>query len=391
MDLKKIRKETPGCHNKLFFNSAGSSLPTQSVLDHIQSYLDEEAQEGGYRMADKHKGDIAGFYQEAAILLNTKAKNIAFASSATEAYARALSAIPFQQGDVILTTDDDYVSSHLQFISLKKRYGVEIVRAPCLENGDLDLDQFEDLIKKHSPKLVALAHIPTSSGLIQDAEAVGDLCEKYECLYLVDACQSGGQIPLDVNHLKCDFLSVTGRKFLRGPRGTGFLYVSDHILNEKYAPLFVDLRGATWTDTEEFKLKKSAKRFEQWEMPYALMIGLKEAIGYANGLGLEEIEKRNEVLSSHIRTELNGLKGIEVFDKGSRKGSIVTFRKTDTSLIHHIRVLQENNVYFSISSKESALLDFTKKGVDKLIRISPHYFNTMEEIDDLIEIIATIQ
>lgn len=390
MNTEKLRRETPGCHNKLFFNSAGSSLPPESVNQAVRAWLDEEEQEGGYRLAARKKRDIAGFYHEVGLLLNASARNIAFVSSATDAYARALSSIPFREGDIILTSDDDYVSSHLQFLSMRKRFGIRIMRTKTLENGDLDLDHMRELMSRYRPRLVSLAHIPTSSGLIQDAVAVGDLCEEFDSIYMLDACQSAGQLPLDVHILKCHFLSATGRKFLRGPRGTGFLYVADQLLRDEYAPLFIDLQGATWTGPESYELGKNARRFEQWEMPYALMMGLKAAIGYASGLGMEEILRRNSDLSGHLRHRLEELKDVEVYDRGTHLGSIVTFRKAGRSLQDHQHVLQGNNVFFSVSTKESAQYDFERKNVDALIRLSPHYFNTRKEIDDLVEIIATI-
>ncbi len=390
MEINQIRKETPGCHDKLFFNSAGSSLPPAPVNQALQDYLQEEERSGGYWLADHKKHDIAGFYQEAALLLNASARNIAFTSSATDAYMRALSSIPFQKDDVILTTDDDYVSSHLQFLSLKSRLGIKIIRIRNRENGDLDLDHCREMIIRHKPRLVSMAHIPTSSGILHDAEAVGAICEEHDCVFLLDACQSVGQLPLDVNRLKCHFLSATGRKFLRGPRGTGFLYVADKMLYENYAPLFIDLRGATWTGPDTYELDKSARRFEQWEMPYALMLGLKAAIGYANNLGADEIWHRNSTLCEHLRHRLDTMKDMKTYDLGTQKGSIITFRKHGKSLVDHQRVLQENNVYFSVSSEESARYDFARKKVDQLIRLSPHYFNTTKEIDDLTDILAEI-
>lgn len=390
MDIEQIRKDTPGCHDKLFLNSAGSSLPPKTVNERIIEYLEEEERYGGYRLAEMKRAGIAGFYQEAALLLNTSSKNIAFTSSATESFARVLSAIPFNSGDVILTTDNDYVSSFLQFLSLKERFGVEIERIQHLENGDLDLEQAAKMMEQHQPKLVTLAHIPTSSGLVQDAEAIGKLCREHDCLFLLDACQSAGQLPLDVNQLNCDFLSATGRKFLRGPRGTGLLYVSDHALNQGLAPLFIDLRGATWTEPGKYELSRKARRFEQWEMPYALMMGLKEAIGYANQVGLENIARKNSALSNLLRKELAGLKGVQVYDRGSHKASIITFKKENLTIQDHVHMLQENNVFFSVTSRDSAIYDYTEKGVEQLIRLSPHYFNTEEEISDLAEIIEQI-
>jgi cysteine desulfurase / selenocysteine lyase len=390
MDIQKIRSDTKGCHDKLFLNSAGSSLPPHSVVEKLEAYLRREESLGGYKLAEIQSAEIAGFYQEIALMLNTHARNIAFASNATDAYAKALSCVPLKEGDVILTTDDDYVSNFLHFISLKQRLGIEVIRARNLENGDLDLQNFRQLLEKHSPKLVSLTHIPTGSGLIQSAERVGELCQEFDCLYLVDACQSVGQIPVNIAKLKCDFLSATGRKFLRGPRGTGFLYVSDYVLYSDMAPMYVDLRGAHWTAAEKFELEDSARRFELWEIPYALLLGLKEAVSYANSLGLENIQRYNQTLNNELRHLLMEIPDVEVFDRGSEMGSIITFLKRGKSVVEHERMLTEKNVFYSVSSRESSLIDYEKKGINKVIRLSPHYFNTLEEIRKVAEIVRQI-
>jgi selenocysteine lyase/cysteine desulfurase len=390
MNIDQIRQDTPGCAHKLFLNSAGSSLPPKVVNEKIIEYLQEEAIIGGYKLADQKAAEIQEFYKEAALLLNTRAENIAFASHATDAYAKALSAVPFEAGDIILTTDDDYVSNYLNFLSLQKRMGIRIVRAGNLPNGDLDLDHFRTLVKQHQPKLVAITHIPTSSGLVQDAESVGAICREYDCLYLLDACQSVGQLQVDVQQIGCDFLSATGRKFLRGPRGTGFLYISDRVLQEGYAPLFVDLRGAQWTAGDQYTLQHDARRFETWEVPYALLLGLKEAMAYANRLGIQQIEVYNRELMRDFRQKLSAIPGISLLDQGTRLGNILTLLKEGHTLEQTQKHLDQHQVLYSVAQKSSAQYDFDKKGIDWAIRLSPHYFNTREEMDRLAKLIADL-
>mgnify|MGYP001028953571 CR=1 FL=1 len=387
MNIDQIREATPGCTDKLFFNSAGSSLPPASVRQQISEYLHKEEQLGGYKLADLLEEEIHGFYREAAQLLNTQADNIAFASHATDAYAKALSAVPFRHGDTILTSNDDYISNYLNFLSLQKRFGVHILRVNNLENGDLDLDHFRQMLRQHRPRLLALTHIPTNSGLVQDAVSVGKLCREFDTLYLLDACQSVGQLPVDVQQIGCDFLSATGRKFLRGPRGTGFLYVSQRILQQDYAPLFVDLRGANWTAADQFELQPDAQRFESWEIPYALLLGLKEAIAYANRIGLEQIQAHNQQLIRQLREGLKSLESVRQFDRGSERAAILTFLKEGKTLAETQAYLDQNQVYYSVNHKSSAQIDFGLKGIDWAIRLSPHYFNTSAEVEELLELI----
>ena len=387
MNIERIRQDTPGCHDKLFVDTAGASLVPRQVVDAVQEYLALEADLGGYRTAEAREEVIRAFYTEAAKLLSCQSHNIAFVSNATDGYAKALSSVQFQKGDVILTTDDDYVSNQTNLISLQNAHGIRVVRIRNLDNGDLDLDHLSTLLIQHKPKLVSISHVPTNSGLIQDAKAVGELCQYLGALFLLDACQSVGQLQVDVNELKCDFLTVTGRKFLRGPRGTGILYVSDHALEMGLFPLYVDLRGATWTKPDEYILEKSARRFEFWECPYALIVGLKEAIKYANEIGLEVIETYNKELISYLRTNLQDIPRVKLLDKGTNLCNILTLVKDGLTQSQTNKFLKQNNVYHSISRKDNALIDFTKKGHDWAVRLSPHYFNTREEMDQITSII----
>ncbi len=381
MNIDIIRQETRGLSDgKFFMNNAGSSLMPSIVVDSMIDYLELEEQIGGYEVAAKNAEVLEEFYDETARLINAKPSNIAFATSATEAYAKALSSIMFKEGDVIITTADDYISNQITFISLQKKLKVNVIRTKNLPDNELDLEDLEYLIKKHNPKLIAVTHIPTNSGLIQNVEGVGKLCRQYDILYLVDACQSVGQLAVDVEKIGCDFLSATGRKFMRGPRGTGFLYVSDKVLERNYAPLLLDMRGADWTEFDNYELFKSAKRFESWEISYASLMGFTHALQYANNIGLHAIEHYNKGLSERLRENLKN-SGFDVWDWGKNLSSIVTFSGLDGDLEGIQNILKENNIYFSVTQKNSALIDFTRKNINGIVRLSPHYFNTVEEID----------
>nr|WP_314491133.1 aminotransferase class V-fold PLP-dependent enzyme [uncultured Chryseobacterium sp.] len=382
MNIKKVRQDTKGLSDKIFLNSAGSSLMPGIVVKSMIDYLLQEEQLGGYETANRNADLLEEFYQETAKLINSKASNIAATNSATDAFAKAMSSIVFKDGDCIITTADDYVSNQIAFISLQKKMNIRIIRMKNLPDHELDLEDLENLIKTYHPRLVAVTHIPTNSGLIQNVEAVGDICSQYNILYLVDACQSVGQMPVDVEKIKCDFLTATGRKFLRGPRGTGFLYVSDRVLEQQYAPVFLDMSGAKWSEYNDYQLFKTAKRFEHFETSYASLSGFTEAVKYANTVGLDHIKDYNKKLSEKLRENLQN-SGFKILDRGNRLSSIVTFCSADRDLENIQKVLKEHNILFSVSYKFAALIDFTDKNVDGAIRFSPHYFNTMEEIEEV--------
>jgi cysteine desulfurase/selenocysteine lyase len=387
MDTDQIREQTTGCKDKIFLNSAGASLVPQPVSDKMISYLQMEALEGGYALASQYAAEIDELYVQAALLFNCKPDNIAYTSSATDAFARAITSINFREGDVILSTDDDYISNQLAFLSLKQRFGIRIIRAPGLPGGDLDLEAFEQLVISQRPRLVAIAHMPTNSGLVQPVAEVGRICRKYDVLYLLDACQAVGQRQVDVQQIGCDFLCATGRKFLRGPRGTGLLYVSDSVLNAQLVPLIFDMQGADWTGDESYTLTSTAKRFELWESSMAGKLGLATALKYINDIGIIAIEEYNVRLVEQFRKELQNVEGLQLHDQGSVLSNIITFTTDKRPLEDTAQLLRDNHVYFSMSYRAFARIDFNKKNLDGVIRLSPHYFNTAEELEKTIDIL----
>lgn len=389
--IQELRKETPGVAHYIHLNNAGAALMPQQVLTAITDHLELEARIGGYEAAAAQMRPLARFHMVLADFLNTRSRNIAFAGSATDAYNKALSSIPFEEGDVLLTTQDDYVSNHIAFIQLRRLKKIELVVAPVDPSlGGVDLTAMEQLIKKHQPKLVAVTHIPTNSGLIQDVEAIGKMCRENNIWYLVDACQSAGQLPLDIKKIGCDFLSATFRKFLRGPRGAGFLYVSDRALEAGLEPLFLDLHSAHWTAEREYEAVHSAKRFELWERPHALILGGKSAVELAIDIGMEAIQERVQQLAHYTRERLGELPNVRVLDQGPELGGIVTFHVPDKDPKTLKKQLQEQKINCSIVMHNSALYDFNRKGVAWALRVSPHYYNLEGEVEELVEKLQSI-
>lgn len=390
MDIQALRNDTPGCVHHTHLNNAGASLPPIPVIQAVANYLTEESLHGGYEVAAAHISEIAGFYDATAQLIGAKPSNIAFSGSATDAYFRALSSILFEPGDVILTTDDDYVSNQIAFIFMEKRFKVKLIRAAKLPEGGVDPQSMRELIEKHQPKLVAVAHVPTNSGLVQDVETIGKLCSERDIWYLVDACQSAGQLPLDVEKIGCDFLAATMRKWLRGPRGAGFLYVSDTALEAGMEPIFPDMAGGIWTGPNEYLQEASAKRFEQWEKNYALVLGSAAAIRYAENLGMDAIEREVTALASYTRAQLSTLPSVRVLDRGARQCGIVTAHFDGKTPLEVKQALDDANIHAGFGTTINAQIDFAEKGVTWALRLSPHYYNTKPEIDLAIEALSGI-
>ncbi|MBL7818739.1 MAG: aminotransferase class V-fold PLP-dependent enzyme [Saprospiraceae bacterium] len=389
-DINQIRKDTPASQQLIHFNNAGASLNPSVVIQKVKDYLDLEAQIGGYEVERLHQNDIKAFYTEMARLIHAEPHNIAFATSCTDAYARALSSMPFKSGDVILTSDDDYASNQLCFLSLQNRVGVRVVRAKNFDNGDMDVADVERIIKTEHPSVVAITHIPTSSGKMQPVAEIGQLCRQYDVWYLVDACQSIGQMPIDVQSIGCDFLTATGRKFLRAPRGTGFLFVSDKALEAGFSPLYFDNHSGNWTGKDSYTMQASALRFELYERSLATVLGITEAVRYACAIGLDNIWAYNQDLAQYFRQELQNTEGVTLYDEGSQLCNIITFRMGHKPLEVIQSALNAARINHSVTMKKMAQIDFDRKGIDWALRFSPHYYNTKEEVDKVIEVLRAI-
>lgn len=358
------------------------------VLESVVGHLELEARIGGYEAAAARREAVQGAYRDVASLLGSSPANVAFVENATAAAIQALSAIPWGHGDVLLTTRHDYVSNQIMYLSLAERRGVEVVRAPDCVAGGVDPERMEELIHRLRPRLVAVSWVPTSSGLVQPVAAIGEMCRREGVTYLVDACQAVGQMPVDVGEIGCDFLTATARKFLRGPRGAGFLYVSDRALEIGLEPLLPDMRGADWIEADLYQPVGDARRFENWEFSYALVLGMGEAARYALGLGLGAIQERSWSLAARLRDELETLDAVRVLDRGPNLCAIVTVHVEGHDPGDLVRQLRLRGVNTSSSTRPFAVMDFDDKGVPGALRLSPHYFNTEEELD---EAVATIE
>lgn len=383
IDISAVRADTPACEQVIHFNNAGASLMPDPVFNAISSHLELEREKGGYEAATLAADQLQSFYSEFAALLACDAQEIAFIENATRAWDMAFYGLRLEQGDRILTHDSEYVSNFLALLQRAERRGFEIDLVPSDESGQIDVEAMEAMIGPRT-RLIALTHVPTQGGLVNPAEAVGQVARKHDLIYMLDACQSVGQIDLDVNKIGCDVLSGTGRKFLRGPRGTGFLYVSAGIIDQ-IEPPFIDLHSASWSGNDTYEFAAGAKRYENWESYVAGKIGLARAVKYTRDLGLLSIEKRVTQLAATLRDALSQVPGVTVQDLGRKKCGIVTFEKQGESASKLAARLLEKGINVSVTDLFSARLDFGERGLDELLRASVHYFNTENEIDRFVE------
>jgi selenocysteine lyase/cysteine desulfurase len=388
IDVQRARRETPGCQNVLHFNNAGAALMPQSVLHATIAHLQMEALVGGYEAAAQAQDAVEHVYDAAATLLGCHREEIAIVENATRAWDMAFYALPLGPGDRILTAVAEYASNYIAFLQVARKTGAVVEVVPNDESGQLSVAALRRAIDERV-KLIAITHVPTNGGLVNPAAAVGKVAREAGVPYLLDACQSVGQMPIDVAAIGCDMLSATGRKYLRGPRGTGFLYVRRGILS-RLEPPFLDLHAAQWVARERFEIRPDARRFENWETYYAGKIGLGVAIDYALQWGLEGIWARITRLATDLRQQLSTIPDVTVRDQGVERCGIVSFTVAGREAEEIQQRLAKARINVSMSRIPSTRLDMEARALPDLVRASVHYYNTEEEIERFCTVLASI-
>ncbi len=386
IDLERARAETPGVANVIHLNNAGSALPPVPVTDRMIRYLEREAAIGGYEAEAEAETELDGVYTSIARLVGGARDEIAVCENATRAWDAAFYSLPFGPGDRILTSGVEYTSNFLAMLQVARRTGASVEVIPDAPTGELDVDALERMLDDRV-RLIAITHVPSHSGLVNPAAAVGRVTRARGIPYLLDACQSIGQLAIDVEQIGCDMLTATSRKFLRGPRGMGFLYIR-RALADTLEPPFIDYRSARWTSRLDYELEPGARRFENWEANYAAKLGLGVAVDYALDWGLDAIETRVVALADRLRDGLSALPGVTVHDPGRRRSGIVTFGVAGREPAAIEAQLRTRRINVSVSDVAYHRLGLESRGLGSVVRASVHYYNSEDETDALVEALA---
>jgi selenocysteine lyase/cysteine desulfurase len=379
IDVARAREETPGCANVIHFNNAGASLQPRPVLDTVLDHLRLEAEIGAYEAAEREDRALERVYDSVAALVGASREEIAVVENSTRAWDMAFYSLRFSPGDRILTSAAEYASNYISFLQVARRTGAVIDAVPSDPAGQVSVEALERAIDPRV-KLISLTWIPTNGGLVNPARAVGAVARRAGVPYLLDACQAVGQIPIDVAELGCDMLAAAGRKFLRGPRGVGFLYVKREFL-ENLEPPLLDMHAATWVARDRYEMRPDARRFETFEYNVASKLGLGKAVEYAMGWGIEAIRDRAWGLAAELRRRLSALPGVTVRDIGAEQCAIVTFTIEGRDPEEIKTSLAGKKINVTVTGTLGARLDMEARGLTTMVRASVHYYNTEDEIE----------
>ena len=389
IDVDTLRAATPGCAHRVHLNNAGAALMSQRTLDPMTEHLRLEAEIGGYEAADAARDGIQDTYPAIAELVGGRAGEVALFDNATHAWNAAFYSVALGPGDRVLTGRAEYGSNVLAYLQVGRRTGAEVVVVPNDATGQLDTAALNDLIDERT-KLVGVSHVPTSGGLVNPAAEIGRVARDAGALYLLDATQSVGQFPVDVEAIGCDLLTGTGRKFLRGPRGTGFLWARDEAL-ERLDPFVAEVRSATWDGGRGFTWAAGARRFETWEYSYVNVLGLRAAVRQALELGLEAIGERCFALGAALRERLDDVPGVSTHDLGEVRCAIVTASVAGVATDEVAAHLARAGVNVTTTVPEQTPFDTEERGVHPLVRLSPHVYNTEDELDRAVRAIVELR
>lgn len=386
IDVEAVRAVTPGCANRNHLNNAGAALLSSPTIAAMTDYLQREAMIGGYEVEAEAADLIRATYESLAELIGALPSQIALFDNSTHAWNAACYSVPLKAGDRILTGRNEYGSAVLAYLQLAQRTGAEVVVVPDDDTGQIDLAALADLIDART-KLIGLTWVPTAGGQVNPVAEVGRLARAADVLYLVDATQAVGQFPIDVSAIGCDMLTGTGRKFLRGPRGTGFLYAGPRAL-ERLDPFVAEIRSATWDGGRSYTWVDGAQRFESWENSYVNIVGLGAAVRQALDIGLDRIGRRSSALGARLRSGLAEIDGVTVHDQGRELCAIVTARIAGIDTTDVADALSRRGINVSTTLAEHN--QFDTRDVHPLVRLSPHYYNTEVEIDQAVDAVATL-
>lgn len=378
-----LRASTPGAQSITHFNHAGASLPSSATLEAIRAHLWREATLGPMEAGVAAREQTERARLLAAQLLNAQPSEIALTTGNSPGWGAAFAALgPWRPGDRILVGRHEWGGNLAAMQLAAQRAGASIEAIPSDSSGAVDPNELAAMLDERV-RLISLTWLPANGGLINPAAAIGQVARHHGIPYFVDAAQAVGQLPVDVTQLGCDVLSGAGRKALRGPRGTGLLYIRQDFL-PSLTPAIVDTRSAPLDANDAPVLRNDAARFESAEASLALRCGLANALQEALAIGMENIRARIEGISQALRHQLAEIPGVTVLDRGLERSGLVAFNVTGRDAISVQSSLAEQGIVIGSNGIAYTPLDMRFRGLKRIARASVSYLTTESEIDKLV-------
>lgn len=390
IDVAAERARTAGTAGRHYFNAAGASLMSDAVIDAMIGHLRLEQKIGGYEAANLVAEDVAAVYTAAAGLLGAAPHEIACFDSATTGLRAVFDALRLGEGDTVIAPRSSYVSQALRLLALERYDGVRLVVVPTDASGAMDLDQLERSVgTARGRTVISAVHIPTSSGLVEPVAEIGAIGRRHGAITVLDATQSVGHLDIDVTALGIDALVTTGRKFLRGPRGTGLAYLRDGLLDGLggWAP---DVRASVWNSDTEWTTDGTARQLETWEASVAVRLGLGVALREAVARGMSATESYLVAYGQRLRADLAAIDGVAVVDPPASPSGLVTFTVAGISSRQVSASLREARVDSIAVPASHAQWDLGTRGLASVVRVSPHVYNNDADRDALLGRVAEI-
>ncbi len=375
----RLREDTPQANARIHLDNCGSSLMPRPVVSRIKQAFERDIAVGGYVAQEQQAEDLEQAYGSLTRLFGGSVSDYAFVGSAVDGWTKAFYSLPLTAGSNLVTAFNEYCSNFVAYLQVAKTRGVEIRVARQASGGGIDLDHLRSLIDDKTA-LISISHMPSSSGEINQVAEVGAIAREFNVIYQLDACQSAGHVPVNVEAIGCHIMTGTARKFLRGPRGIGFLYVNEEARN-RMEPVVLTNQSAAWTSRDAYTLRDDTRVFEAWERSIVNQLGFGAAIDYLLDLGVEKAAAGIASNAKYLREGLAQVSGVKVECPPSATSAIITFNKNGLAPTDIKARLEAQNIAVQVASVAHTRLDLEDRGVESAVRVSPHYYNNQGDFD----------
>lgn len=385
-----IREDFPVLSEVCYLDSAATSLSPEPVLAAMLEYerrYRANSGRGVHRLAQMASQKYRDAHQKVRKFIHANAGELVFTRNSTEAINTVASGLPWQEGDQVITSLLEHHSNLLPWMRLKSRQKIDLGLLTPAKDGTLDPADLEAIITKKT-RLVAISHASNVLGNVVPVREFAKICRDYGALLLVDGSQSVPHIPVDVEHLGCDFLCFSGHKML-GPTGTGILYMK----NPDLEPLLVGGGSVERVTSEGYTLTEGYERFEAGTPNISGAIGLARAVEYLETLGMEVLQHHEEQITRRIMDGLAGTANVQVFGPGTAGNRIGVISFAIEGLNpHDVAVMLDGEANIMVRSGHHCcmplmqLLDLP----DGTVRASLHCYNTPEDADLLVDTVRKI-